>query len=212
MTTDVQSAREDLAFLRALAEGSSRPSVTTGLFLLITGLIWAFDALVHWTLYVGFEPMTGTQRIIFDGLVTAVWLPLAFWLRWGGPKPGEAQGVGATGRAITAAAAGIGLSVLAMLAVFVLAATRLGMPEIFALYPSMVFIFFGATSLVGFFLVRRPAPLAIALGWFLAAAAMAAAPGIPTFIAIAGLAMLFLMALPGALILRAARKTAEKGS
>jgi hypothetical protein len=208
MSDTPSSAHDDLAFLRSLVEGSGRPSATTGAFLLVTGLIWAFDALVHWTLFVGFQPMTPVQRIVFDGLITAVWLVLAFQLRWGKPNPGKAAFAGATARAVKATAAGIGLSILAMLLVFVLAAARFGMAEIFVLYPSMVFIFFGATFLVGFFLLRRLPTLAIALGWFLAAAVMAAAPGVSTFIAIAGFAMLFLMALPGFLMLRSARRTA----
>lgn len=202
------SVHDDLAFLRHLVEGDGRPSATTGAFLLVTGLIWAFDALVHWILFVGFQPMTLIQRTVFDGLITAIWLVFAFRLRWGRPKPGEIALAGATSRAFTAAAAGIGLSILAMLLVFIIAATRSGMAEIFILYPAMVFIFFGASSLVGFFLTRRLAALGIALGWFTAAAVMAAAPSIPTFIAIAGLAMLLLMALPGYLMLRNARRTA----
>ncbi len=204
-----ETARSDLAFLRALAEGPDRPSARTGLFLLVTGLIWAFDAFVHWTLYVGFQPMTAVQRLVFDGTITAVWLVFAFRLRWGGPGLGQALHTGATARAFGAACAGVGLALLAILIVFAIAAVRLGAPQIFILYPSMAFIVFGAASLVRFFLWRRLPVLGVALGWFAAAFIMAAAPGVATFIAIAGLAMLLLMALPGWAMLRAAQRETE---
>jgi hypothetical protein len=78
------------------------------------------------------------------------------------------------------------------------------MGEVFAIYPSMMFLFFGASWLAAFFLWRGGWRLAVALGWFAAAVGMAAGPGVAGFIAIAGLGMLLLMALPGWIMMRTA--------
>jgi hypothetical protein len=208
MNAPAESARDDLAFLRALVENPGRSDTAAGRFFLATGLIWAFDALVFWLHYAGLITLTQTQMIVFVAAVTLVWLPLAIWLRWGAPPKSESPAVGAAARAYGVAAAAIGAVAAGTLAVFLVATIRLGVGEVFVVYPSMMFLCFGAMWLAAYVVVRRVLRLGVALGWFAAAIAMAAAPGPLAFVAIAGLSMLLLMALPGAIMMRTAAKDA----
>lgn len=200
----LDAARADLAFLRALAERPSEPGAAAGRFSLMTGLIWAFDALVLWTHHAGLVTLSAAQQQIFVAMVTLIWLALSFWMRWGAPAAG-APHPGAAARAYRAAVAGIGMAQLATLAVFFVAAFRFDLGEVFIIYPSMMFLFFGASWLAAFMLWRNAWRLAVALGWFAAAVGLAAGPGDASFIAIAGLAMLLLMALPGWVMMRTAK-------
>jgi hypothetical protein len=205
MTTDQnQSVKDDVAFLRALVERPTRPDVAAGAFMLFTGLVWAFDSLVMWTKYAGFLPMTRTQEIAFVTVVGLVYVAGGVWMRWGGSKHAPPLGVAARG--FDAACRGVGLGMLMTLVVFVAATARWRIGEVFLVYPSMMFIGFGAVWFAAYIIWRRAWRLAMALGWFAGAVAMVLSPSAPYFIAIAGLAMLLLMALPGAIMIHEARK------
>lgn len=208
MTPQAPTAQENLAFLRALVDQPARADVAGGKFFLVTGLIWAFDAFVLWFKYAGLLPMSAAQEIAFVGAVTVVWIVLATLLRWGGPKRGAAPPVGAAARALGTASIAVGAMMVLTLVVFVVTALRsefLG-AAIFRVYPSMMFAGFGALWFAAFMIWRRLWLLGVALGWFAAAVAYVAVDDVPATIALAGLSMLLLLALPGAMLMREGRK------
>lgn len=200
MTDQNQSLRDDIAFLRDMAEsGRDRPMIG-GSILLAAGLIFGVASLTVWAFAV---------RGVDDGwMYNAVWgasfvlyMAVLFWLLRTLPKSAGAlqAATGVAWSAIGAATFFIGLSLGLM-------AWRLDMPSLILAFPSVLLALYGACWMVGAILLRTSwmrlvagsaFAMAIVNAWF--------ADGHAIWL-IYGLSLLALLAAPGFVLMRQGRK------
>ncbi len=203
MSGDSQSVHDDLAFMRSVVEaGNSRTAMAGGFIFFAGGLIYGLQCLVQWLGLIGILPLSQTGWLVTGLGPTAIFLIVLGWFVWrtrGMIQP-RVQ------RAINAAFAAAGTTNVAILIVVGTLAARKDSGEIWELYPCVVFALQGAAWLVAFMLRRRTWLLAVALGWFASAILLGFLIGTTTFVLVAALALLGLMALPGLVMMRLAQR------
>jgi hypothetical protein len=202
MSGDSQSMRDDLAFMRAVVEsGNSRTAMAGGSAFVAGGLIYGGQCFLQWlgaAQIVPFSPLAWLITGLAPTVIFFIWLAWFIWTTRGIVQP-RAQ------RAINAAFAAAGSANLALIIVVGMFAARKDSLEIWELYPCFVFAMQGAAWLVAFMLRKKVWLLLVALGWFGATVLLGATIGSTTYILIAALSLLLLMALPGFVMMRLAR-------
>ena len=201
MTADVQSAREDLAFLKALVGGDEDAGMRSlGESYFAGGLIYGGQMLLHAAQGLGWLPQGGSLSLLIGLGPTALFIPVLIWIirrnRTNLPS-------GVVGRAVGTVFASIGLANLFLILVVGTVAWREGSITTWLIYPCSVFVLQGAAWLFAYMMRRRVWLLLVAFGWFASAVAMAfsvTAPGY--YILFAGLGLWLCMALPGWFVLR----------
>ncbi|NOT39244.1 MAG: hypothetical protein HOP13_02005 [Alphaproteobacteria bacterium] len=202
MDCDTQSARDDLAYMRAIIEaGNSRTAMAGGEAFVAGGLIYGAQCLVQWLGATGLVELSKLGWLVSSLGPTVLFLAWLGWFIWrtrGLVQP-RAQ------KAINAFFAAAGSANLVLVVVVGMLAARKESIEIWELYPCFVFAMQGAGWLVAFMLRKQLWLLAVALGWFVATVILGWAIGTTTYILIAALSLLLLMALPGFVMMRLAR-------
>jgi hypothetical protein len=204
MKDELVSVREDLAFMRGVVEAGSRSQMLGGAGFLAGGLIYGAQCLVQWAAVAGVFVVPGALSWQMSLGPTVLFLIVLGWILWNG----QGVSLGQAQKAVTAAFAAAGLTNLAMIVVFATIATKLRQPLLWEIYPIVVFALQGAAWLTAFGLWRRLWHLLVALGWFASAIGMAFLFGTADFVLLAGMALIVLMAVPGAALMRLARRSA----
>jgi hypothetical protein len=202
MNSENHSARDDLAFLRALAEGGGESQRGTGAALVVGGLLYGLQCFVSGAQAYGWVHLSETFMGIFSVAITAVFLIAISWMSWLGRN--AARG-GVVARALTAAFAAAGTATLSMLCVFASIAIRENSLMIWLLYPCAVFALQGAAWMVAWMLRRRAWLGLVAAGWLVSAVVLAWTIGTSLYPMIAGAALVLFMAVPGAIMMRPAQ-------
>ncbi len=204
MTDAIRAARDDLAFLKAVAEDRGPLPAILGMHLLAVGAAFAPDLVLVWAIFTG--------RVAWpENLAWATWLPgVALWL----PAYLVLQirshgrgGFGPSARVFAAAWGAMGLMTAATLLLFATAQTATG-EAYFALWPAFGFVLWGGAWSVVAIIRKRVWLGLIALASFafgVGCAALLKSPEVWLVMA-AGLGLVF--ALPGAVILRQASRAA----
>ena len=203
MTNKIQDVQDDLAFLRALADGPPLRWELFGQAYLAGGLIYGLQCLFHWGQAQGWIVLSPMSSLIVSLGFTAVFLAVLAIMIW---RRGRSPVLGMANRAISSAFAGVGLTNLVMVALFAAVATRHHSLTIWMIYPAVVFALQGAAWLVAAMVRRRPWMTVIAIGWFGSTITLGLAIDTPAYIAVLGFSLLLWMALPGALMMRQAPK------
>ena len=207
MDADTQSLRDDLAFLRTLAQAGEDNYRPLGEGYLLGGLVYGGEMLLHVGQMAGLVPATPLASLIVGAGPTVIFIAgLVFLLRRHGAM--SASG-GLTTKAIRRAFAAIGISILALIAVIGAVAIREQSLTVWFIFPCTVFVLQGTAWLLAFLLRRHAWHGVIAAGWFATGIAMAIfVTRQDIYILLAGVGLLGLMALPGYLMLRHATTTA----
>jgi hypothetical protein len=200
MSSAPHDFQQDLAFMRALAEGGvSRHQPQFGAVYLAAGLCYGAQCLFGWCQQMGWillsGPMSLAAHIGFTILFLAILLAIVIRNR-GNPPTGIAS------RAVAAAFSSVGLTNCVMIAVFGTVAARHHNMTIWLLYPIVVFALQGAAWLIAAQIQKKGWMAAVALGWMASAIFLALTIDGPYYVAICGVSLLGLMALPGAIIMR----------
>lgn len=201
MTDAAQTARGDLAFLKAVVDDNGPMPWIFGAHLLTPGLAFGGNFILIWAIYAG-RMQWPSDWMNFTWLPgTIVYLPiLAVLLVMGarGPAPGP------TGRVFAAAWGTVGLMSAATVSVLVIASYRAGM-QFVMVWPPLIFVLYGgAWSVVAF--IRRQIWLGlVALGSFITASIAAATMTTPEVWLVDAAGILLVMAAPGAAIIWRAR-------
>jgi hypothetical protein len=200
MTTDPQSAREDLAFLRALLEDESAGPRSFAEGYLAAGLIYGGQMILHAMQAMGWIGGSALGALAIGVGPTVLFLPvLALILIRNRRTPVH----GAVARAVGGIFAVVGLANFVLIAVIGSVAWREGSVTTWLIYPCAVFALQGAAWLFAFTMRRRTWLLWVAIGWFVCAVAMALTVTMTSyFILFAGLGLWLCMALPGWIMLR----------
>lgn len=204
--TETRDDMTDIAWLKDLAQEGARAPMQGAAILFAAGLVFGLASLGHWAATTGFLP--GGIRIVpwiwlFSTLAFLLINGVLVWRMRGAPGVRTAAN-----RAMSAAWAGVGLSVFALFAsIFVIDTTEaahLG-TAVFFLVPSIIMVFYGLGWAVTAAMTRSGPLWWLALASFVAAPALAALAGGPQqYLAYAG-ALFGLMAVPGFLLMRAAK-------
>jgi hypothetical protein len=206
MTHDVQAIRDDLAFMRALAQEGRRAPLLIGHNLMVGGLVYGTICVVCWLL--------ATHLVVLPWSWGTHWSP-AIWIattpiyvaycyvrrtQWRNRRPGATA---LTNRAVHAAFRGIGYALLTLLAAAVIAAYQMKTMAAFALFPSIIMACYGLGWLVAAAMSETKWLRAVAIASFVAALVIAAAIEVTAgYLAMAAFLYL-LVALPGWVLTRA---------
>ena len=154
MNADIQSLRDDLAFLRALVQAGEDNYRPLGQGYLLGGLVYGGEMLLHLGQIAGLVPATPPASLIVGAGPTVVFIAgLVFLLRRHGATMPASGGL--TTKAIRRAFAAIGISNLALIAVIGAVAIREQSLTVWLIYPCTVFVLQGTAWLLAFLLPRH---------------------------------------------------------
>ena len=200
---NADSARDDLAFMRALVDPGDRWQKQFGEAYSAAGLCYCVQMLLHGGQFLGLLPPGGPVALAIGLGPTAVFLSLLIWII----RRNRAQPTGgSTARAIGSVFGAVGATNLVLVLVVGSIAWRLHSLTIWLIYPCVVMVLQGMAWQVAYMMRRKVWLLAVAMGWFATGLAMAALiDNMPGFAAAAGVGMFAFMLLPGLFMLRQSR-------
>jgi len=193
---------DDLAFLRALAEGGGESQRSTGAGLVAGGALYGLQCFVFSAQGYGLVSLGDTASGVVGFGITVVFLVVLAFIVW---RNRDAQEGGVVARALSAAFGSAGAATLAMLCVFGYTALRDKSLATWLLYPCAVFALQGAAWMVAWMLRRRAWLGIVAFGWLGSAIVLSWTISTPPLYAlVAGIALVLFMAVPGWLMMRPA--------
>jgi hypothetical protein len=202
---DVQTARDDLAFLRGLVGDDGTPMRSFGQAYFAAGLIYGGQMILHAAQTMGYLPQNAVTGLLVGLGPTVLFLPILAWIIVAN-RLKTAPSTGMATRAVSIIFGVTGISNLFLAAVIGAVAWREQSATTWLIYPCAVFVLQGAAWFFAFMMQRRAWHLVVALGWFASAVAMAlTATALGWFILFAGAGLWLCMALPGFVILRGTR-------
>lgn len=214
MTTETQSLRDDLAFLRALVEpgdGGQRFWRAFGETYLAAGACYGAQILLTAGQAFGVLPAAGWVSLASTTVPTAVFIGLLVWILTA--RRNQSTGGGVVSRAVGSLFGILGLANVGLAAAIGSVAWREHSLTTWLIYPSCVYILQGAAWLVALSLRRRRWHGWVAAGWIVLGLGMAAAIANPVwYLAFALAGLVFCMALPGWAMMRGARAPAPSAA
>ena len=196
---NVDDARDDLAFIRALVAQEDHWQRQFGKLYAAAGGCYSVEMLLHIGQLLGRAPNEGLAAQAIGWGPTVVFIGLLIWIiRRDGPQRG-----GATSRAVGAVFAAVGLSNLALCLSIGMVALRLHSLTIWLIYPCVVMVLQGLAWMVAYMLRRRAWLGVVALGWFAVGISMAICiETMVGYVAAATVGILCFMLTPGLYLMR----------
>ena len=199
MSDSADSARDDLAFVRALVSEGGQAQSSLGEGLLAGGACYGVQCLAQWALLVSAWKAPDWLNLAVGVLPTVVFLSFLARLVWRDRKASR-NGIGT--RALNAAFGGAGLAAMITAAIFGYLAVREQSITIWLFHPMMVCVVQGTVWYIAFAIRRRGWIGLVSAGWFATALLLALVIEHHSFVLVMGLALLLLMALPGRVLMR----------
>lgn len=190
------SIRDDISYMRQLAESGRKGPILGGTFLMAAGLVFGLTCVVQWAATIGFLPIAGWSLLYLwlaaFIVFAAVWFILFFRQRArGGLSTGGTNAL--FGTIWSACAIGITVTVVINTIVGRIA----GSPAVFDLNVSLPFVFYGIAWGVSAVMARRAWMYFAALAAMLFALVLAALTGSPHEILAMGVALFLALSVPG---------------
>lgn len=207
MNADSEDTAADIAWMRRLAEEGGEAPMQGASILFIAGLLFAGASVFHWAATSGALPIA--PDALWIGWVVATGLffvALIVTLTRLKRQPGI---VTSANRATGIAWSAMGWGIFAMFLSLSVIGFRLGEEAanaLFGLVPSIILVFYGIGWSVSAVMHRLRPLWILSLGSYAAAPALAAFTGSPTQYLAYAAALLLLMALPGFLLMRQAKR------
>jgi hypothetical protein len=201
MTNDqMQAIRDDLAYMKALAEEGRRTPLLGGSILIAAGLIYGAAALAHWAVIADVLDVGPAALNVIWGVAVAAFLVALFTLkaRLGG-KPGASA---VNNRVSGAAWGGMGGASFAIGLALFAAVAKTGDWIFMTLFPPVILALYGAAWIVGAALSDRPWMRWVAVASFAAAVAAGLLIGTAEQYLVYAAAFLLLSVLPGIALVR----------
>jgi hypothetical protein len=207
MATDLETARDDLAYMRSLVSGTGAMQSTIGEAFVWAGSLYGGQCILHWLQTLDLAPSEGLAALAISLLPTIVFCGVLTWIIW---KDRKTKATGVAARALGAVFQGAGLANLVMAFVFAYGA---GQAESFGLWlyhPIVVCMFQGVAWFVAWAILRHAWLGLVAAGWFATTVALGVAvfADVGTYLLILGVALILLMAIPGYAMRRGAKRAA----
>lgn len=205
MASDVQSAREDLAYMRGLVSGTEAMQATIGEAFFWAGLLYGGQCFLHWLQALGVVTSVGLPALAIAWLPTILFCAMLTLVIW---KDRKTKVTGVAARALGAVFQGAGLANLVMAFVFAYGSAKAENGGLWLYHPIVVCMFQGVAWFVAWVILRKSWLGLVAAGWF----AMTVALGVAVFdsmgayLLILAIGLTVLMAIPGWVIWRGAKK------
>jgi hypothetical protein len=203
MNDDLKAARDDLAFMRGLVSNSGDFQSAGGLLFLTAGLLYGLQCIGHYLNIIGALPLSGLGLLALGFGPTIVFIGIVAWVVW--KQRGQKQH-GVASRALNAVFTGAGLANLVLAVVFQYGAFRTGNFIIWLYHPVVVCMFQGVAWYVAWVIQKRAWLGVVSLGWFATTIACGLLiDQIAYFMLTLGISLLVCMAVPGYVMIRAAK-------
>jgi hypothetical protein len=205
MNAELESARDDLAYMRSLiGGGTERMLATIGEAFFWAGLLYGAQCGLHALQVVGLAPGTGLPALAIAWVPTILFCAVLTVIVWKSRKAPEG---GPSSRALGAVFQGAGLANLVMAFVFAYGAYKFETPGLWLYHPVVVCMFQGVAWYVAWVILRRAWLGFVAIGWFATTVGLGSVIGDGGwYLAILSVALIVLMAIPGWVIWRGAKK------
>lgn len=174
MPDNARAAREDLAFMRELAEDRGPLPSILGAHMLAIGAPFGVNVIYAWAGMRGLAPLPAEWEVWSWAPATIVYIPALIYILF--KTRGATQGP--AGRTFAAAWTGVGLMTWVIIAILVIATSRTS-PMIWTVWPSLAVSLYGGAWTSISLIRRRYWGLAVAAGCFATAIACAALIGTP---------------------------------
>ncbi|WP_309628595.1 hypothetical protein [Brevundimonas sp.] len=206
--TDPNNDTADIAWLRSLAEEGANTPPQGGAILFAAGLIWGTASIAHWFIITGLLPIDPAGYGLIWGAALLVFFVTLFVLL----RRLKAQGgvETAANRAFGSVWSALGWGIFSLFtALMLLDVGRTGevnMAEWSLAIPSIIMAFYGMGWAVSATMLRQRMLWYLAIGSFIAAPVLALISGSTAQYLAYAAALYVLMALPGYLLMRAAKR------
>lgn len=202
MAHDVHAIREDLAFMRALAQEGRRAPLLIGQNLLVGGIVYALTSVFAWAVATRALNLPLWWQGVIYLIVTPIYVAYTRLFRRACAASGRPGATAITNRAVSAAWRGVGFALVAlMFAAYVIAyETRSSL--VFVIFPSIVMAIYGAAWTVAAVMSGMGWLKWTAAGCFVAAAAFGLTANSVDLYLMFAASMLLLAALPGWVLMR----------
>ncbi len=203
MTDDLQTLRNDIAYLKDLADAGRNGSSTGGFIMAAAGTTFGIASLFQWAALSG--AFGGTQGIANWAWIVSMLVFFAILF-----VAGRRKGAAGENRRTTALAwSGIGWAIFVVFAAISLATWRTQSPVLITFAPSIIFALYGAAWMAPAAMTGKAWLWATALGSFAMSLVNAWFIGEPVAYLLYGLGLFLLAAVPGLILMRTASASAE---
>ena len=201
MNDQARAAREDLAFMKELAEDRGPAPGHFGEQVFWPGLLYGLNLVYAWAGMIGVVPWPEDWYVKGVGMLawgpaTAIYLPMLIWFAF----RGFYRSGGLAARMFTGAWSVVGFMCLTCTAILIVASYKMKV-NYAAVWPAIAMTIYGSAWLVQGILRRHLWLLLLAAGCCVTAVLMAFLVGQTELWLVMGLGLLVFMALPGALIM-----------
>lgn len=204
MATNIETARDDLAFMRALVSGGGGLQRAMGQAFFWAGLLYGGQCFLHWLQTEGLISWQGPVALAIVAGPTVALVAILIVIGWRARKAGAG---GAASRAISVVFQGAGLANLVMALVFAYGAQKAQSLMIWLYHPVVACMFQGIAWFTAFGILRKGWMGMVAAGWFGVTATLGfLVDDGPRFLLVLATALILLLALPGLVIWRGARR------
>ncbi len=196
----------DIAWMRKLAEENAEAPMRGGSILMAAGVIYGLGSIVHWAALTGLAPIQDAGLGMIWLAATAVFFVVLFLSIARQKSQGGVRT--AANRASGAVWSSVGWGIFALFTSVAVVGLRLGQDTLLllSLTPSIIMVFYGMGWAVSASMTRSAQLWWLAIGSFLAAPLLAAFSGQNVQYLAYAACLFLLMALPGYLLMRAARQ------
>jgi len=198
----MQGLRDDIAFMRALADEGRRAPLLGGSILVTAGAVFAPASLVHWAIVSDRVDWGGSGLMVSWSIAAVVFMGALFALKGRiARRMGSATG---GNRATGAVWAGVGFASFALWGAFMVASIRSEAWVIMDMYAVVILALYGAAWSVAASVSGRGWLKAVAGAALVLAVALAALVGRPEQYLLYAAALLIVTFIPGLVLLRQA--------
>lgn len=208
----LNSAEDDLAFMRSIVEGGGRPPMTLAICYLAGGLLYGLQCLFHVGQATGLIDWPDLASLVFVVGISVTFLSILTWAILRDRKAGSSNRGPMASRTLNAAFSATGMANCAVIIVFGVGAYRDQDFAIWLYYAAIVFALQAAAWYMAWTLKRKGWMLATALGGWATAVVLGLLVREPFwYLGVCTFACFALFALPGWVLFRDAR-AAPKGA
>lgn len=200
MSNAVDTARDDLAYLRALVEGP-RLDPSMGVTYFWGGILYGLQVAFSGLQVLGLLPYGTVLTLTINLLPTAIFLVVCVWIGW--RQRGRAKPSAVMSKVMTALFGTLGATNLVFLTIIAIVSVQKPGVTLWLLYGCAVFVLQGGAWMVAWVLRRHVWLAGVGLSWFAFAIGMAAfitQPGL--YVLICGIGLFACMAGPGLVLMR----------
>jgi len=204
MNAELETARDHLAYMRSLVGGTERMQATIGEAFFWAGSLYGAQCGLHVLQVAGLAPQTGLPALLIAWLPTVIFCAVLTVIIW---KDRKAPKGGPAARALGAVFQGAGLANLVMAFVFAYGVHKFETPGLWLYHPVVVCMFQGVAWYAAWAILRRPWLGLVSAGWFAATVGLGIVIGdVGWYLGILSVSLIVLMAIPGWVIWRSAKR------